>query len=521
MLKHTLLLPLFFCALISQAQTVADIIIASENHTTLEAAVTTAELVETLQGDGPYTVFAPTDSAFTVLLNALEIDADSLLSFPNLGDILLYHVLGDSVQSGDLLPTQMVTMANMDEATITSDSTGVMINGVAMVTVANTTATNGVVHVIDAVLLPPADEEEESLTIAGIIDTSSAHTDLSGLLALTGLDETLSGDGPYTVFAPTNDAFTALGAATLLELTTEPEFVQLTSILTYHVAEGTAMSGDLSDGQLITTVNGADVTISIDTTGTVMVNGVATVVIADVEASNGVIHVIDAVLTPAAPETNTVVDIIVNSEDHNLLEQAVVAAGLVDALSAPGPFTVFAPNDAAIVALVTELGISAPDLLADEALADILKYHVVDGSTLSSALIDGQMITTLQGGDVEISIDACMTVMVNDATVIDADIPADNGVVHVIDKVLMPGPTGVASVSLESLFEVYPNPTTDAIRWNGAQVDRLQVVDTEGRVRMETTNPGNMVDLSGLEAGLFFVVIEAEGERLVKTVLKH
>ena len=291
----------------------------------------------------------------------------------------------------------------------------------------------------------------------------------------------------------------------------------LASILTYHVAGGTVLSTDLSDGQTIPTVNGADVTISIDSEGVVMVNGVATVIVADLEGTNGVVHVIDAVLTPPAPTPSTVVDIIVNSPDHIILETAVIAAGLADDLSGEGPFTVFAPTDAAIAAL-PEGALDA--LLADPtgALAEVLLYHVVGAAALSTDLSDGQIITTLQGGDVEISID--MGVMVNDANVIVADLIADNGVVHVIDAVLSL-PTGVEDVDLSALFEVYPNPTTDAIRWNGTQVDRLEVIDAQGRTRIATTNPGNMVDLSALEAGMFFVVIEADGERLVKSVLKH
>ena len=101
-----------------------------------------------------------------------------------------------------------------------------------------------------------------------------------------------------------------------------------------------------------------------------------------------------------------------------------------------------------------------------------------------------------------------------------ADLVADNGVVHVIDMVLSL-PTGVEQVNLDALFEVYPNPTTDAIRWNGNGVDRLQVIDLQGRTRIETTNPTNMVDLSTLEAGTFFVVIEADEQRIVKSVLKR
>ena len=516
MLKHTLLLPLFFLGLMTQAQTtVVDVVVNSEVHTTLEAAVIAAELADDLSGDGPFTVFAPTDAAFEALP---EGTVDALLADPtgDLANILLYHVLGAQVLSSDLQAEQTVTMLDGNDATITVADSTVTINGTATVTVADITTDNGVVHVIDAVILPGTGGGDDP-TVAEIIAGSADHFVLTSVLDSTGLDETLSGEGPFTVFAPTDAAFDALDPFFLLDVLMDNEL--LASILTYHVAGGTVMSGDLSDGQMITTVNGADVTISIDACGTVMVNGVATVIVADLEGSNGVVHVIDAVLTPPAPTPSTVVDIIVNSPDHMILETAVVAAGLADDLSGEGPFTVFAPTDAAIAALPAG---ALDALLADPtgALAEVLLYHVVGAAALSTDLSDGQMITTLQGGDVEISIDACGMVMVNDATVIVADLVADNGVVHVIDMVLSL-PTGVEDVDLNALFEVYPNPTTDAIRWNGTQVDRLEVVDAQGRTRIATTNPGNMVDLSALEAGMFFVVIEADGERLVKSVLKH
>ena len=515
MLKHTLLLPLFFLGLLVQAQTtVVDIVVDSPDHTTLEAAVIAAELADDLSGTGPFTVFAPTDAAFAALPAGA---VDALLADPtgDLANILLYHVLGAQVLSTDLMAEQTVTMLNGDDATVTVMDGTVMINGVATVITADVTADNGVVHVIDAILLPPSDGGGDDPTVADVIAGSADHFVLAAVLDSTGLDETLAGEGPFTVFAPTDAAFDALDPFFLLDVLQDNDL--LASILTYHVAGGTVLSGDLSDGQMITTVNGADVTISIDADGVVMVNGTATVVVADIEASNGVVHVIDAVLTPPAPAPATVVDIIVNSPDHMILETAVIAAGLADDLSGEGPFTVFAPTDAAIAALPAG---ALDALLADPtgALAEVLLYHVVGAAALSTDLSDGQVLTTLQGGDVEISID--MGVMVNDATVIVADLVADNGVVHVIDMVLSL-PTGVEQVNLDALFEVYPNPTTDAIRWNGNGVDRLQVIDLQGRTRIETTNPTNMVDLSTLEAGTFFVVIEADGERIVKSVLKR
>ena len=494
-----------------ETNTVVDVIVNSEDHTLLEAAVGAAGLVDALNAEGPFTVFAPTDAAITALVEALEITAEDLLALDGLGDILLYHVVNATALSTDLEDGQVVTTLLGEDVTISIMDGTVMVNE-ATVTVADISADNGVVHVIDAVLLPPT--PEVTPTVADIIANSPDHTVLAAVLDSTDLDVALSGTGPFTVFAPTDAAFDAVDPMTLISLLLDNE--ALSAILTYHVAGDSVMSTDLSDGQVITTLNGGDVTVSI-MDGTVMIND-ATVIVADLVGANGVVHVIDAVLLPPAPQPATVVEIIVNSPDHTVLETAVIAAGLDDDLSGEGPFTVFAPTDAAFAALPAG---ALEGLLADPtgALADLLLYHVAGAAALSTDLSDGQLVTTLQGGDVEVTIDG-MGVMINNANVIVADLVADNGVVHVIDAALSL-PTGVESVNLSDLFEVYPNPTTDLLRWNGIAVDRIQVLDAQGRVRMDTTNPSNSIDLSTLESGVFMVVIEAEGQRAVKSVLKH
>ncbi len=496
----------------AETTTVVDVIVNSEDHTLLEAAVGAAGLVEALSGEGPFTVFAPTDDAVTALVTALEITAEDLLALEGLGDILLYHVVNATAMSTDLSDGQMITTMLGEDVTISIMDGTVMVND-ATVTVADIAADNGVVHVIDAVLLPPT--PEVTPTVAQIIADSEVHGVLAAVLDSTGLDEALAGPGPFTVFAPTDAAFDALPPEVILGLLMDN--AALTNVLTYHVAGDSLTSGDLSDGQQITTLFGEDVTVSI-MDGTVMIND-ATVIVADLIGSNGVVHVIDAILLPPVPTPATVVDIVVNSPAHNILEAAVVAAGLVDALSGEGPFTVFAPTDAAFAALPAGL---IDELLADPtgALTDILTYHVVAGAAaMSTDLTDGQTIATLQGEEVTISIDGMM-VMVNDATVIVADLVADNGVVHVIDAVLSL-PSGVNNVDLGSLFEVYPNPTTDALRWGTLKVDRLQVLDASGRICFETTNPNGMLDMSAFDSGRYMVVIEAEGQRAVKAVVKQ
>ncbi len=413
--------------LLPPTTTVVDIIVNSPDHETLEAAVIAAELDDDLSGEGPFTVFAPTDAAFDALPAGV---LDALLADPtgDLADILLYHVASGNVLSGDLSDGQMITTLFGEDVTVSIDGDGnVMINN-AMVTVADVTADNGVVHVIDAVLLPP------TTTVVDIIVNSPDHETLEAAVIAAELDDDLSGEGPFTVFAPTDAAFDALPAGVLDALLADPTG-DLADILLYHVASGNVLSGDLSDGQMITTLFGEDVTVSIDGDGNVMIND-AMVTVADITADNGVVHVIDAVLLPEV-ETTTVVDIIVNSPDHETLEAAVIAAELDDDLSGEGPFTVFAPTDAAFDALPAGV---LDDLLDDPtgALADILLYHVASGNVLSGDLSDGQMITTLFGEDVTVSIDGDGNVMINDAMVIVADLEADNGVVHVIDAVLLP-----------------------------------------------------------------------------------
>ena len=412
--------------------TVVDIVVNSPVHNVLEAAVLQADLAGALSGEGPFTVFAPTDDAFLSLAGALGATAEDLLALPELADILLYHVVGSTALSSDLTDGQTIATLNGAEVTVTINEAGIFIND-AQVTVADLVADNGVVHVIDAVLIPPT--SEPTGTVVDIVVNSEVHNLLEAAVLEADLAETLSGEGPFTVFAPTDDAFIALAEA----LTLAPEDLlalpELADILLYHVVGATALSTDLSDGQLVSTLNGADVTVTINEAG-IFIND-AQVIVADLVATNGVVHVIDAVLTPPVP-TNTVVDIIVNSDIHTILEAAVLEADLVGALSGEGPFTVFAPTDEAFAALAEALGATAADLLALPELTDILLYHVVGATAFSTDLSDGQMVATLNGAEVEVSIECDGSIFINDAQVILADIEADNGVVHVLDAVLLP-----------------------------------------------------------------------------------
>ena len=476
------------------SNTVADIIANSADHTTLEAAIEAAGLTGTLKGDGPFTVFAPTDDAFAALPSGT---VDALLADPTgaLKDILFYHVLGAKVMSTDLSDGQTATTLLGKDITVTINNDGVFIND-AKVTVADIQADNGVVHVINAVLTPPLN------TVADIIANSDDHTNLEAAIEAAGLTETLKGDGPFTVFAPTDDAFAALPAGTIDALLADPTGA-LKDILLYHVLGAKVMSTDLSDGQTATTLFGKDIKVTINGDG-VFIND-AKVTVADIEADNGVVHVIDAVLIPP---TNTVADIIANSENHNTLEAAIEAAGLTETLKGEGPFTVFAPTDAAFAALPAG---TVDALLADPAgdLTNILLYHVLGAKVMSTDLSDGQTATTLFGKDIKVTINGD-GVFINDAKVTVADIVADNGVVHVINAVLTPDEeTGIFNDRLQKL-DIYPNPAADyvTVRFGETKDMRIRVIGLDGRVirTFENVTSGQTLNLSGIETGTYMLV---------------
>ena len=269
-----------------------------------------------------------------------------------------------------------------------------------------------------------------------LVELAVGTDQLSTLVAAVkagDLVETLSGEGPFTVFAPTNDAFAALPAGTLETLLKPENKDQLIAILKYHVVPGNIMSTDLSNGQTAATAQGES--IAVDLTDGVKISG-ATVISADIKAKNGVVHVIDKVILPPSMQPKNIVELAVGSESLSTLVAAVKAGGLVETLSGEGPFTVFAPTNEAFAALPAGTLESLLKPENKDQLISILTYHVVSGKVMSSDLSDGQKASTVQGAD--IIIDLKDGVKINDANVVGADVKASNGVVHIIDKVILP-----------------------------------------------------------------------------------
>ena len=276
---------------------IVDTAVADGRFTTLVAAVTAAELVDTLKSDGPFTVFAPTDDAFAALP---EGTVESLLLPENkqaLTDILLYHVVSGSVMAEDVVNLDMATTVLGKDVAIKVDMGNVYIND-AQVIITDIETSNGVIHVIDAVILPPSEEEAMmEKTIVDIAVEDGRFTTLVAAVTAAELVETLSSEGPFTVFAPTDDAFAALPEGTLDSLLLPENKQALTDILLYHVVSGKVMAADVVGLSSAPTVLGKYITITV-TDGNVYLNDTIQVIITDIEASNGVIHVIDAVLLP-------------------------------------------------------------------------------------------------------------------------------------------------------------------------------------------------------------------------------
>ena len=417
-----------------------------------------------------------------------------------LTDILRHHVLSGSVLSSDLMDGTSATTLQGEEIFITINDDGVFIDG-AQVTMADIETDNGVVHVIDAVLLPSIP------TILEVVVNSPVHETLEAAVIAADLAGAIDDLEAATLFAPTDEAFAALPEGTVETLLEDPTG-ELSQILLYHLLDTPVASTSLSDGMTATTINGKDVTVTINDDG-VFIND-AQVIVNDIVAANGIVHVIDAVLLP--PRV-TVVDIIVNSPDHNTLEAAVIAADLAGTLSGDGPFTVFAPTDDAFAALPEG---TVETLLEDPsgALTDILLNHVVAANALSTDLSDGQTIMTLNDGEQILVTISGGTVMINDVMVTVANIETDNGVVHFIDGVLMPGfvvstndPSQFASVTL------YPNPAVNTMTLDmsdvEATVNRLDVYDAKGMLvtSYRSTDSRQDIDVSALQSGLYYLNI--------------
>lgn len=309
---------------------------ADGRFTTLAAALEAAHLVDTLRGEGPFTVFAPTDEAFAALP---EGTLEALLTpgaRADLTAVLTYHVASGSLGSAEVLARSGVETLNGQRAPIQVDDAGARIAGASLV-VTDLRCDNGVIHVVDRVLLP------ELRDLTAVAADSGDLELLVAAVRAAGLAEALAGPGPFTVFAPTDDAFRALGRERLEGLLREENRQELARILGYHVIPGRVLAAEALGRGPVATLAGPPLALRLDG-GRLTVAG-ARVLAADVPARNGVVHLIDRVLAPPAPEPQgrRVLGVYLEAPDQALASQlgidrrsSLLVTGVVEGSGAAG-----------------------------------------------------------------------------------------------------------------------------------------------------------------------------------------
>jgi uncharacterized surface protein with fasciclin (FAS1) repeats len=394
--------------------------------TTLLTALDIAGLKHTVATGGVFTVLAPTDDAFAALPPGT---VESLVTnVPALQNVLLYHVLGGREMLHELVRESTATTLQGNPILALRDGWRVRING-QKVLHPSLYASNGIIHPLEGVLIPPATNIEIK-SIVDVLALDGRFTTLIAAVQAAGLADALATGGPFTLFAPTDEAFAALPPGTVESLVTNVPALQ--NILLYHALDEVVRSPHLLGRRSIETLQGDTVKTSVNRSG-LFINQ-AKVINRDVRAPNGIIHVIDAVLLPPPPKPN-LLELLKNDGRFDTLVTALEVAELDSVVATGGPFTIFAPTDDAFAKVPANV---LQDLLADKAaLTAVLLYHVVNGDNSAKELLAQRKVATLQGQSVVVY-SWWNKVFVNKSQVIDANLEASNGTVHAINQVLLP-----------------------------------------------------------------------------------
>jgi transforming growth factor-beta-induced protein len=445
----------------------------------LQFASVDGDLVSLLSAPGTFTVFAPTDAAFDALARELTRNpaatAADLLVPANkalVRAVLQYHVLGATVRKADVPLGAAIDPVLAGNDTFRIDAAGdalVITDGrfrTSRIVATDLTATNGVIHAIDRVILPAA--ADSGNTIVDIATGNENFTTLVAALQFASIDgdlvALLSGPGTFTVFAPTNAAFDALAreltgnaGATGTDLLVPANKALVRDVLRYHALVSEVFAAQLKSGFAIEPALGSNSYFKVELGGErpVIVDGrgrSTNIVATDVDASNGVVHVLDRVILPA---NVSIVQLAAGAPQFSSLVAALqfasVDGDLVAALSGPGTFTVLAPTNDAFDALARELThnpkATAADLLVPENRAlvrAVLEYHVLGARALRAEVPLGKPIDPLLAGTATFVVNARAAGLVvtdarsRDSNIIVTDLFANNGVVHAIDRVILP-----------------------------------------------------------------------------------
>ena len=440
---------------IEQEQNIVEIALGTPELSILVAALSAADgnLVDLLGTDGPFTVLAPTNAAFTAFLASNGFASLEDVPTDVLAEILLNHVISADITSGDLAAagagyasTNASGAGGNNISIYFNTSNGVRFNNVSAVTDggADIDASNGTIHIVDAVIPIPS-----------ILTHAAANADFSSLVVALGaadgdLIDVLAGDGPFTVLAPDNAAFTTfLDGADLGGVNT----AVLSQILLNHVLGGVITSSDLvagGAGYTNTSATGPGtnaLSLYYNTSDGVVFNGISTVTAADVVGTNGIIHAVDTVIdiptvvtfAAADPNFSTLVEALTTLTPGTDFVSILSRTEGSNADGINPEFTVFAPTNDAFAELA--------EIPGEVVLTQVLLHHVVSEANLaSSALNDGDNVaTTLEGDDITVTVIGNPVIVTdgsgNEAGIIATDVQAGNGVIHVLDSVLLPDTT--------------------------------------------------------------------------------
>jgi len=426
---------------------ITDLAIATPTLSNLVAALVAADgdLPTVLAGEGPFTVFAPTDDAFAAFLADNNFANLSAVPVDVLTQVLLNHVVSGTNLSTALSTGYVSTLStagpgDANLSMLVDTANGVILNGVSNVTAADNKAINGVVHIVDAVIGLP-----------NIVDHAVANSDLTELVgALTSGGNTTFTDllsdsaTDFTVFAPVNAAFSAFA---------NPNANDINAVLSNHVIAGTAAFAAGLTNSYVTTAavneDGDNLSMYINIDDGVSLNGTSNVAAADIVATNGVIHAVDAVIDLPTVVTFATADATFSPLVAALTE-GTPATDFVSVLSGDGPFTVFAPTDTAFQALLdSNMDWTSVTDIDEALLTSVLNHHVVSGNVRSGDLTDGIAPTTLEGDTITINLPGTgdnITDITDGAGntgigVVVVDVQANNGVIHVVNQVMIPDTT--------------------------------------------------------------------------------
>jgi len=417
---------------------VVETVIIRGKFQTFIRALKAADLFDTLKDSGTYTIFAPTDDAFDRLSPEVLDDLFKPENKHKLINTLKYHLLNTKETAADIqrltLPVQLNTLSNIK---IIADLNGNLLKiNTATVTEADVSCTNGIIHIIDDVLLLPTD------IIQTVVDDGNFKTLVNELIT-AGLTDALKGTGPFTLFAPTDEAFNRLPSDFLSELNKPENKKLLAKILQYHVTNQIITVPTLNRMALpnsITMLAGG--TATLNKVGTQIKINNSTISATDIFNTNGIIHIIDTVILPP----RDIFEIIVADGNFDTLELLLRTADLVDTIQGNGPFTFFATNDDAFAKLSNG---SIDDLLKPEKrskLIDQLKYHIVNGRKITSdQFTSSEKLTMLNGKTVDITKNGD-DIKVNDIKIITKNVTASNGIIHIIEGFLTPSETSSTSL---------------------------------------------------------------------------